>query len=393
MSNKTVDLSQEPRKDFKKENQQPDLNGSKQESTVVDKKSIQEKQPPISNSDGQKSTVEDKISIQENQQPDLNGSEQESTVVDKKVIQDKQQPISNSDSQKSTVEDKISIQDMLNMDAINIKSIDYNNLIKNGVFAECAFGKVTLYTDKNTGKKLAIKCIKVGNTKANKEAKEALEKFKSEISLFQALHHKRIVEYYDAIYKDTSISLVMEYMERGSLHDKISNDGALDEKTASKMSYQILDGLSYLHSKKIIHRDLKCANILLDLNGNCKIADFGISKKIETIRSQTGCNTYTGTYHWMAPEVLRQVKYGNKADIWSFGCTVFAMLLKNLPWSHLEGVIAAIEIATNPTIPDLPDNLSKSCKIFITDCFNSDPAFRPSALTLLTYDWIKIYSS
>ncbi|XP_047141238.1 mitogen-activated protein kinase kinase kinase 3 isoform X2 [Hydra vulgaris] len=338
MSNKTVDLSQEPRKDFKKENQQPDLNGSKQESTVVDKKSIQEKQPPISNSDGQKSTVEDKISIQENQQPDLNGSEQESTVVDKKVIQDKQQPISNSDSQKSTVEDKISIQenqfslsrdngvfhsdvkDMLNMDAINIKSIDYNNLIKNGVFAECAFGK-------------------------------------------------------------------------GSLHDKISNDGALDEKTASKMSYQILDGLSYLHSKKIIHRDLKCANILLDLNGNCKIADFGISKKIETIRSQTGCNTYTGTYHWMAPEVLRQVKYGNKADIWSFGCTVFAMLLKNLPWSHLEGVIAAIEIATNPTIPDLPDNLSKSCKIFITDCFNSDPAFRPSALTLLTYDWIKIYSS
>ncbi|XP_065678528.1 mitogen-activated protein kinase kinase kinase 2-like [Hydra vulgaris] len=105
----------------------------------------------------------------------------------------------------------------------------------------------------------------------------------------------------------------------GSLRNKILGDGALNEKTASEKSYQILSGLIYLHSKLIIHRDIKGANILLDLNGNCKLADFGVSKQIQTIRTQAGYKTTAGTPYHMSPEVIiaskDNIEYGKKADI------------------------------------------------------------------------------
>ncbi|XP_065678388.1 mitogen-activated protein kinase kinase kinase 2 [Hydra vulgaris] len=112
----------------------------------------------------------------------------------------------------------------------------------------------------------------------------------------------------------------MEYMEGGTLHDKIIMEGALDEKSASEKSFQILSGLIYLHSKNIIHRNIKSANILLDFEGNCKLADYGISKQIQTIRSQAGCKTTIGTPYWMSPEVINStcfdIEYEKKADIW-----------------------------------------------------------------------------
>ncbi|XP_065674660.1 uncharacterized protein LOC136091256 [Hydra vulgaris] len=278
------------------------------------------------------------------------------------------------------------------MDELNIKS-NIPMLKKVKELGSCAFGKIYLCINENTGKKLAVKCVETENINNNAMAKQDIEKFQHEVLLFQKLNHERIVKYYGTFYADTTISIAMEFMEGGSLYEKISNEGALDEKTASEKSYQILCGLEYLHNKSIIHRDIKSANILLDLHGNCKLADFGISKQIQTIRSYAGCKTYAGTPYWMSPEVINatvlNTEYGKKADIWSFGCTVLEMLTQKPPWSHLDPTSAIFHIGTKQTIPHLPGNSSGSCKTFVDDCFQSDPKLRPSALQLLSYGWVQ----
>nr|XP_047124025.1 mitogen-activated protein kinase kinase kinase 3-like isoform X2 [Hydra vulgaris] len=280
--------------------------------------------------------------------------------------------------------------DELNLDQLNIENSKSN---EDQLIFATGYAKIYVRSDKNAHKKIALKCIDIGNIVNNVKAKEAAEKFNHEISLFKRLNHERIVKYYGASFTSTTISIKMEFMEGGSLHDKISNNGPLDESTASKISNQILDGLVYLHSKNIIHRDIKSANILLDLDGNCKLADFGVSKQIQTIRSYAGCKSTAGTSYYMSPETItasvNNSEYGKKADIWSFGCTVLEMLTTKLPWSHLEETTAMFYIAYKLTKPDLPENLSSSCVKFVYDCFIREPASRPNALQLKSYDWIK----
>ena len=102
----------------------------------------------------------------------------------------------------------------------------------------------------------------------------------------------------------------------------------------SKYTYQILQGLEYLHALGIVHRDIKSTNILVDEQGVCKISDFGSAKttledNMESMKYMTVC----GTPYWMAPEVIKQEGHNRKADIWSLGCTVFEMATGRPPWS------------------------------------------------------------
>jgi serine/threonine protein kinase len=93
---------------------------------------------------------------------------------------------------------------------------------------------------------------------------------------------------------------------------------------------QILEGLEYLHVNNIVHRDIKGSNVLVDRNGVCKLADFGNSKRLYCTKND---NQIKGTAHWMAPEVIKQLKYGRFSDIWSLGCTIIEMATGSPPWS------------------------------------------------------------
>lgn len=108
----------------------------------------------------------------------------------------------------------------------------------------------------------------------------------------------------------------MEYMPGGSLAAWLKVFGPLNENLIRKFTGQILSGLYYLHSHKIVHRDVKGANILRDASGNVKLADFGASKRLQSIKTLSNCKSQVGTPYWMSPEVVNGSGYGRKSDVW-----------------------------------------------------------------------------
>jgi mitogen-activated protein kinase kinase kinase len=132
--------------------------------------------------------------------------------------------------------------------------------------------------------------------------------------------------------------------------------------------------LAYLHREGILHRDLKADNILLDVDGTCKISDFGISKKTDNIYGNDKTNSMQGSVFWMAPEVIRSQGegYSAKVDIWSLGCVVLEMFAGKRPWAKDEAVGAIYKIA-NGEIPPIPEDIEGTlgplAVAFMMDCF------------------------
>merc|ERR1719436_1394445 len=120
-------------------------------------------------------------------------------------------------------------------------------------------------------------------------------------------------------------------MPEGTLRDKLSEFGAFSEQLCGALSRQILSGLEYLHGQDVLHRDLKCSNLLLDVSGRVKISDFGCSRQIS---QDDHAKTLTGSPWWLPPELLNGAAYGEAADIWSFGCTVVELLTGRSPWAE-----------------------------------------------------------
>ncbi|KAI2666281.1 Mitogen-activated protein kinase kinase kinase 3 [Labeo rohita] len=177
---------------------------------------------------------------------------------------------------------------------------------------------------------------------------------------------------------------------KGSVKDQLKAYGALTENVTRKYTRQILEGMSYLHSNMIVHRDIKGANILRDSAGNVKLGDFGASKRLQTIcMSSTGVRSVTGTPYWMSPEVISGEGYGRKADVWSLGCTVVEMLTEKPPWAEFEAMAAIFKIATQPTNPQLPSHISEHTRDFLR-CIFVEAKYRPSAEELLRHPFSQI---
>nr|XP_044625140.1 mitogen-activated protein kinase kinase kinase 2 isoform X2 [Equus asinus] len=175
---------------------------------------------------------------------------------------------------------------------------------------------------------------------------------------------------------------------KGSIKDQLKAYGALTENVTRKYTRQILEGVHYLHSNMIVHRDIKGANILRDSTGNVKLGDFGASKRLQTIcLSGTGMKSVTGTPYWMSPEVISGEGYGRKADVWSVGCTVVEMLTEKPPWAEFEAMAAIFKIATQPTNPKLPPHVSDYTRDFLKRIF-VEAKLRPSADELLRHMFV-----
>ncbi|XP_028836120.1 mitogen-activated protein kinase kinase kinase 2 [Denticeps clupeoides] len=251
-----------------------------------------------------------------------------------------------------------------------------------------AFGRVFLCYDADTGRELAVKQVHFDPD--SPETSKEVSALECEIQLLKNLFHERIVQYYGCLRDshDRTLSIFMEYMPGGSIKDQLKSYGALTENVTRKYTRQILEGVSYLHSNMIVHRDIKGANILRDSAGNVKLGDFGASRRLQTIcLSGSGIKSVTGTPYWMSPEVISGEGYGRKADIWSVGCTVVEMLTQRPPWAEFEAMAAIFKIATQPTNPALPAHVSDHCRDFLKRIF-VDTRQRPAAEDLLRHIFV-----
>lgn len=180
----------------------------------------------------------------------------------------------------------------------------------------------------------------------------------------------------------------MEYAVGGSIANLLKKYGQFNEILIRVYTKQILEGLEYLHYHKIIHRDIKGANVLVGNDGVCKLADFGAAKRIIG-EDQGQYKSLRGTVNYMAPEVMRQDGHGRFADIWSLGCLVVEMATGCPPFSNITNPYAVfLHICNSDKLPELPSELSDSAKDFISKCFKRNPNSRSNVCELLEHAFI-----
>jgi len=151
-----------------------------------------------------------------------------------------------------------------------------------------------------------------------------------EVGILLRLRHQSVVKLYETFETKRHMLLAMELCAGGDLLNYVRKRKKLDEVSCKVIFRQIIQGLGYIHRKRILHRDIKLDNILLDGNGNVKIADFGVSK---LVRPGDVMHEQSGTPAYIAPEILKEEGYaGFKADIWSAGVVLYAMLCGTVPF-------------------------------------------------------------
>lgn len=251
------------------------------------------------------------------------------------------------------------------------------------------FGQVYLGFNSEGGQMCAIKEVKVIADDSN--SKECLRQLNQEMLLLNQLSHPNIVQYYGSELSSETLSVYLEFVSGGSIHKLLQEYGPFGETVLRNYTAQILSGLAYLHGRNTVHRDIKGANILVDPNGDIKLADFGMAKHIS---AYTSIKSFKGSPYWMAPEVIMNTNgYSLSVDIWSLGCTILEMATARPPWSQYEGVAAIFKIGNSKDIPDVPDHLSSEAKSFLKLCLQRDPAARPTAAQLIDHPWVKDQAS
>lgn len=221
-------------------------------------------------------------------------------------------------------------------------------------------------------------------------SKKEVANVRKEISLMSSLSHANLVAYLGTQYRNGTLFILMEYVDGGALEGK----PAMPEATVQGYARQILLGLEYLHSNGVIHRDIKCANIMVTGAGVIKLGDFGASRKLVSGATVAGgVMTKVGTPLYMAPELITSQGYGRKSDVWSLGCALVEMATGRVPWEDLardnDIFMLMHKIASSDKIPDLPKNYSDHAIAFMKLCFSRDPKTRPDVATLLQHPWLK----
>ncbi|RYP21511.1 hypothetical protein DL767_009245 [Monosporascus sp. MG133] len=273
------------------------------------------------------------------------------------------------------------------------ESWDDNKWMKGALIGQGSFGSVYLALHAITGELLAVKQVEAPSPGANSQSdarkKSMIDALKREISLLRDLRHANIVQYLGCSSSAEHLNIFLEYVPGGSVQTMLNSYGALPEPLVRSFVRQILNGLSYLHNRDIIHRDIKGANILVDNKGTIKISDFGISKKLEASNILSGANnnkhrpSLQGSVFWMAPEVVKQTSYTRKADIWSLGCLVVEMMTGTHPFPDCSQLQAIFKIGGGKAAPTIPESASPEATEFLKQTFEIDHNLRPSADDLM----------
>ncbi|NXO01891.1 SLK kinase, partial [Rhinopomastus cyanomelas] len=260
-----------------------------------------------------------------------------------------------------------------------------------GELGDGAFGKVFKAQNKETKVLAAAKVI---DTKSEEE----LEDYMVEIDILASCDHPNIVKLLDAFYYENNLWILIEFCAGGAVDAvMLELERPLTEPQIKVVCRQTLEALNYLHENKIIHRDLKAGNILFTLDGDIKLADFGVSaKNTRTIQRR---DSFIGTPYWMAPEVVmcetsKDRPYDYKADIWSLGITLIEMAQIEPPHHELNPMRVLLKIAKSdpPTLAQ-PSKWSSDFKDFLKKCLEKNVDARWSATQLLQHPFVTVTSN
>ncbi|AWO99985.1 putative serine/threonine-protein kinase 10 [Scophthalmus maximus] len=260
-----------------------------------------------------------------------------------------------------------------------------------GELGDGAFGKVYKARNKETD---ALAAAKVIETKCEEE----LEDYIVEIDILAKCDHRYIVKLLDAFYHDNKLWIMIEFCPGGAVDaTMLELDRGLTEPQIKVVCRQMLEALVYLHSMKIIHRDLKAGNILLMLDGDIKLADFGVSaKNTKTLQRR---DSFIGTPYWMAPEVvmcetMKDAPYDYKADTWSLGITLIELAQIEPPHHELNPMRVLLKIAkSEPPTLEQPHKWSQEFKDFLRKALDKNPETRPTAAQLMEHPFVRSVTS
>ncbi|KAL2338882.1 hypothetical protein Fmac_013328 [Flemingia macrophylla] len=246
------------------------------------------------------------------------------------------------------------------------------------------FGKVKFARDTDSGQFYAVKIIDKNKITDH----NITNQIKREIGTLKLLRHPNVVRLYEVLASITKIYMVLEYVNGGELFHKISSKGKLREDESRKLFQQLIDGVSYCHTKGVFHRDLKLENVLVDNQGNIKITDFGLSALPQHLRADGLLHTTCGSPNYVAPEVLANKGYnGAASDAWSCGVILYVILTGYLPFDDRNLVVLYQKIFKGDV--QIPNWLSQGAQNMIKRILDPNPETRITMAAIKEDPWFK----
>ncbi|KAF8109536.1 hypothetical protein N665_0094s0008 [Sinapis alba] len=282
-------------------------------------------------------------------------------------LQDQSWPMQQSfspEKENGTAKDHVVIPtDGTDVWEINLKQLKFGHKIASGSYGD-------LYKGTYYSQEVAIKILKPERLDSELE-----KEFSQEVFIMRKVRHKNVVQFIGACTKPPHLCIVTEFMPGGSVYDYLHKQkGVFKLPALFKVAIDICNGMNYLHQNNIIHRDLKAANLLMDENEVVKVADFGVAR----VKAQTGVMTAeTGTYRWMAPEVIEHKPYDHKADVFSYGIVLWELLTGKLPYEYMTPLQAAVGVVQKGLRPKIPKKTHPKMRELMERLWEKDPTLRP----------------
>ncbi|XP_036079297.1 aurora kinase B isoform X1 [Rousettus aegyptiacus] len=244
------------------------------------------------------------------------------------------------------------------------------------------FGNVYLAREKKSHFIVALKVL----FKSQIEKEGVEHQLRREIEIQAHLQHPNILRLYNYFYDRRRIYLILEYAPRGELYKELQKSRTFDEQRTATIMEELADALIYCHGKKVIHRDIKPENLLLGLQGELKIADFGWSVHAPSLRRKTMC----GTLDYLPPEMIEGRTHNEKVDLWCIGVLCYELLVGNPPFesaSHNETYRRIVKVDLK-----FPTSVPTGAQDLISKLLKHNPSERLPLAQVSAHPWVRAHS-